>query len=100
MQSISMLLFSTFFRWYVIFVARNSSNACRMPCKATFLRMIAFAQKLRQNQAAVQVGLTLQWNNGVVEGNVNRLKLIKRSMYGRANFDLLRLRVLHHRKCA
>jgi transposase len=31
---------------------------------------------------------------------VNRLKLIKRSMYGRANFDLLRLRVLHHRKCA
>jgi transposase len=62
--------------------------------------MIAFAQKLRQDQAAVHVGLTLQWNNGVVEGNVNRLKLIKRSMYGRANFDLLRLRVLHHRKCA
>jgi transposase len=63
--------------------------------------MIAFAKKLRQDQAAVQVGLTLQWNNGVVEGNVNRLKLIKRSMYGRANFDLLRLRVLHHhRKCA
>ncbi len=62
--------------------------------------MIAFAQKLRQDQAAVQVGLTLKWNNGVVEGNVNRLKLLKRSMYGRANFDLLRLRVLHHRKCA
>jgi transposase len=63
--------------------------------------MIAFAKKLRQDQAAVQVGLTLQWNNGVVEGNVARLKLIKRSMYGRANFDLLRLRVLHHhRKCA
>lgn len=62
--------------------------------------MIAFAQKLRQDQAAVQVGLTLQWNNGVVEGKVNRLKLIKRSMYGRANFDLLRLPVLHHRMCA
>jgi transposase len=63
--------------------------------------MIAFAQKLRQDQAAVQVGLTLQWNNGVVEGNVNRLKLIKRSRYGRANFDLLRLRVLHHHRiCA
>jgi transposase len=63
--------------------------------------MIAFAKKLRQDQAAVQVGLTLEWNNGVVEGNVNRLKLIKRSMYGRANFDLLRLRVLHHhRMCA
>ena len=35
------------------------------------------------------------WSNGPVEGHVNRLKLIKRSMYGRAKFDLLRLRVLH-----
>jgi transposase len=55
---------------------------------------------LRQDQAAVQAGLVLKWNNGVVEGHVNRLKFLKRSMYGRANFDLLRLRVLHHRKCA
>lgn len=35
------------------------------------------------------------WSNGQVEGQVNRLKLIKRQMYGRANFDLLRARVLH-----
>lgn len=34
------------------------------------------------------------WSNGPVEGQVNRLKLIKRSMYGRASFDLLRQRVL------
>jgi transposase len=68
--------------------------------QSTIPEMVAFAQKLRQDQSAVQVGLMLKWNNGVVEGNVNRLKLIKRSMYGRANFDLLRLRVLHHRKCA
>jgi transposase len=60
----------------------------------------AFANKLRQDQQAVQAGLVLKWNNGMVEGHVNRLKLIKRSMYGRANFDLFRLRVLHHRKCA
>ena len=60
----------------------------------------AFVTKLRQDQAPVQAGLTLKWNNGIVEGHVNRLKLLKRSMYGRANFDLLRLRVLHHRKCA
>ena len=60
----------------------------------------AFVNKLRQDQAAVQAGLTLKWNNGMVEGHINRLKLIKRSIYGRANFDLLRLRVLHHRKCA
>jgi transposase len=35
------------------------------------------------------------YSNGPTEGNVNRLKLIKRAMFGRANFDLLRLRVLH-----
>ncbi|GHO98597.1 transposase [Reticulibacter mediterranei] len=60
----------------------------------------AFVNKLRQDQQAVQAGLVLKWNNGMVEGHVNRLKFLKRSMYGRANFDLLRLRVLHHRKCA
>jgi transposase len=60
----------------------------------------AFVKKLRQDQQAVQAGLVLKWSNGMVEGHVNRLKFLKRSMYGRANFDLLRLRVLHHRKCA
>lgn len=57
-----------------------------------------FVRKLRQDHAAVQAGLTLKWNNGPVEGHINRLKFVKRSMYGRANFDLLRFRVLHHRK--
>lgn len=60
----------------------------------------AFARKLRQDHAAVQAGLTLKWNNGLVEGHINRLKFVKRSMYGRANFDLLRRRVLPHRKGA
>ncbi len=60
----------------------------------------AFVKKLRQDQQAVQVGFILTWKNGMVEGHVNRLKFLKRSMYGRANFDLLRLRVLHRRKCA
>lgn len=54
-----------------------------------------FVEKLRQDQVAVQAGLTMQWNNGVVEGHVNRLKCIKRVMYGRAKFDLLRQRVLY-----
>jgi|SRR5579884_3347502 transposase len=62
--------------------------------------MRAFVQKIRQDQGAVQAGLVLKWNNGPVEGQINRLKLLKRSMYGRANFDLLRLRVLDHRKWA
>jgi transposase len=53
-----------------------------------------FASGLVRDQHAVQAALTLPWSNGPVEGQVHRLKLIKRQMYGRASFDLLRLRVL------
>jgi transposase len=49
---------------------------------------------IEQDYAAVLAGLTLPYSNGVVEGHVNRLKLIKRMMYGRAAFPLLRQRVL------
>ena len=54
-----------------------------------------FAAGLKTDYAAVRAALTMQWSNGQVEGQVNRLKLLKRQMYGRANFDLLRLRVLY-----
>jgi len=53
-----------------------------------------FADSLRVDYAAVKAALTYSWSNGQVEGQVNRLKLIKRQMYGRANFELLRKRVL------
>jgi transposase len=53
-----------------------------------------FAEGLRQDEAAVRAAMTYQWSNGMVEGHVNRLKLIKRQMYGCAKFDLLRARVL------
>lgn len=54
----------------------------------------SFALGLRRDWEAVLAGLTLAWSNGPVEGQVNRLKLIKRQMYGRASFPLLRGRVL------
>jgi transposase len=54
-----------------------------------------FARGLTDDRAAVEAGLMLEWSNGQTEGQVNKLKLLKRSMYGRANFDLLRLRLLH-----
>jgi transposase len=53
-----------------------------------------FARSLNRDIEAVVAALSLPWSNGQVEGQVNRLKLIKRQMYGRAKFDLLRLRVL------
>jgi transposase len=55
----------------------------------------SFAAGVRQDQAAILAGLTLPWSSGQTEGQITRLKLLKRSMYGRAKFDLLRLRVLH-----
>jgi transposase len=56
--------------------------------------LISFAKGLQRDEAAVRAGLSLKWSQGPVEGAINKLKLIKRSMYGRANFDLLRTRVL------
>ena len=53
-----------------------------------------FAIGLQQDYAAIRAALELPWSNGQTEGQVNRLKFIKRQMYGRAHFDLLRLRVL------
>lgn len=58
----------------------------------------SFVAGVQQDKDAVLAGLTLPWSNGPLEGNVNRLKLIKRSMYGRAEFDLLKLRVLYQSK--
>jgi transposase len=53
-----------------------------------------FVERLRQDEDAVRAALRLPWSNGPVEGQVHRLKLLKRQMYGRAKFDLLRGRVL------
>jgi transposase len=53
-----------------------------------------FAEGLKQDEAAVKAASSLEWSHGQVEGQVNRLKLLKRQMYGRAGFDLLRRRVL------
>ncbi|WP_144387190.1 transposase [Streptomyces sp. SAJ15] len=56
--------------------------------------MHTFANGLERDLDAVTAGLTLPWNSGIVEGHVNRIKMIERQMYGRAGFTLLRKRVL------
>jgi transposase len=53
-----------------------------------------FATGLEQDGAAVRAALTTPWSNGQSEGQITRLKMLKRTMYGRAGFDLLRRRVL------
>jgi transposase/predicted transcriptional regulator len=54
-----------------------------------------FAEGIRRDEACAQAAVTERWSNGPVEGHVNRLKTIKRQMYGRAGFVLLRARVLN-----
>ncbi len=66
----------------------RSAQASHLP------ELKSFARGIQQDKAAVFAGLTLLWSNGPLEGHVNRLKLIKRSMYGRAKLRLLRQRVL------
>jgi transposase len=65
-------------------------NASHLP------ELQSFAHGVEQDKEAVKAGLTLPINNGQVEGQVTKIKLIKRMMYGRAGFALLRQRVLHH----
>jgi transposase len=64
---------------------------CTHSAIAEFVR---FAQSLRRDEAAVRAALCYPWTQGPVEGQINRLKLLKRQMYGRAGFALLRRRML------
>jgi transposase len=56
----------------------------------------SFARGIRIDQQAVTNGLTLPWSSGTVEGTVNKIKMLKRQMYGRASFALLRKRIMLH----
>jgi transposase len=54
-----------------------------------------FAAGLRRDAKAIRAALELPWTTSPVEGQISRLKMLKRTMYGRAGWDLLRARVLH-----
>jgi len=66
----------------------HAMEACDIPA------LRRFAEGIRSDEEAVQAGLTLPWSQGQLEGQVNRLKMLKRQMFGRAQLDLLRQRVL------
>ena len=73
----------TFDRW--LEVAKGSGVA----------EIEGFAEGLIKDHEAVKAALTHEWSSGQTEGQFNRLKFIKRQMYGRANFELLKARFLH-----
>jgi transposase len=64
-------------------------------CASPLPELRRFALGLRAEYSAVHAALTEVWSTGQVEGQITRLKYLKRQMYGRAKIDLLRLRVLH-----
>jgi transposase len=53
-----------------------------------------FESRLQRDILAVEAAVTDRWSNGPVEGQVNRLKMLKRQMYGRAGVELLRARLI------
>jgi transposase len=57
--------------------------------------LVHFASGLQREQPAVHAALTLPYSNGQIEGQITKLKLLKRQSYGRAKLDLLRQRMLH-----
>ncbi len=67
-------------------------SAC---AKSDISCLLTFASGIQQDYSAVRAALETVWSNGQTEGQVNRLKLLKRQMYGRASFDLLRLKALN-----
>ena len=64
------------------------------PDKAAESMLASFARGLRKDHAAVAAALREPWSNGQTEGQINRLKTLKRAMYGRAGAELLKARML------
>jgi transposase len=64
-------------------------------CHSGIQELRRFAERLGHDHAAVDAALTTGYSNGITEGHINRLKTIKRQMYGRASLTLLRIRVLY-----
>ena len=62
--------------------------------QSSSIELRGFASGIMRDYAAVKAALSLPWSQGQVEGQMTRLKFLKRQMYGRAHFDLLRSRVL------
>jgi transposase len=67
-------------------------NACQ---QSGVTNLQTFAEGIRKDYGAIRAVLETIWSNGQTEGQVNRLKMLKRQMYGRAGLDLLRIRVLY-----
>jgi transposase len=85
------LRFRAMLRWRS---AKKLSTWIDSATTSGFRFVTQFANTLRRDLQAVKLSITTPWSNGPIEGHINRLKAIKRQMYGRAGFELLKARVL------
>src|SRR5258707_390096 len=74
--------------------ARRLHPWLRRVSQSASTELQGFASGIKRDYAAVKMALSVPWSQGQVEGQITRLKLLKRQMYGRARFELLRSRVL------
>ena len=88
----------TFLQDFRVILAERKADALRSwlerAGKSSLAPVRGFARTLEKDMDAVMNALTLPWSNGPVEGQINKLKLLKRQMYGRAGIELLRRRFL------
>lgn len=82
-------------RMHLLLRKKSDETLAQVLDDAADTLLAEFAASLRRDLAAVQAALDLPWTTSPAEGQINRLKMLKRTMYGRAGFDLLRARVLH-----
>lgn len=73
---------------------RELSDWFRQCAESEVSELVTFAAGLQREEAALRLALTEKWSTGTVEDQVTRIKCVKRQMYGRASFDMLRRRVL------
>jgi transposase len=73
---------------------RDPRVAAALVRRCQFGGVVRFASGLKKDLSAVSAAVETSWSTGQVESQINRLKMIKRQMYGRAGFELLRARVL------
>lgn len=81
-------------RFHLLLVERDIDALDPWLAEAATSSLASFARGLLRDLDAVRAALVLPWSTGPVEGRINKIKLIKRSMYGRAGLDLLRARVM------
>jgi transposase len=74
---------------------RSDETLADVLAAAEGTQLAGFVAELRKDVSAVEAALTLPWTTSPAEGQIGRIKMIKRTMYGRAGFELLRARVLH-----